>query len=164
MEAVNLGAPCEDCAGGRRAYTSAALHFGGLPPRNTYLTAEASQTSGAGPHEEWRTYTVEWGEGVIQWFVDDELFLRLTDDDWFTEARAARGRDAAPFDQPFYLMANLAVGGRWPEGENLGGVDADAFPAELKIDWVRVEQCAGDAETGRACLSQAPWSGEVKGP
>lgn len=64
------------------------------------------------------------------------------------------GNAGAPFDQPFYVMANLAVGGRWPERDNEKGLDPDALPAELQIDWIRVFQCAGDRETGRACMTQ----------
>ena len=40
----------------------------------------------------------------------------------------------APFDQPFFLTMNLAVGGRF-----LGNPDATTkFPAEMVVDYVRV--------------------------
>ena len=44
-----------------------------------------------------------------------------------------------PFRHPFYLLVNLAVGGRWP-GNDAGGVQ---LPATMLIDWIRVH----DAET-----------------
>ncbi len=44
---------------------------------------------------------------------------------------------AWPFDQPFYLKLNLAIGGNWG---GLHGVDQTIFPAEYSIDYVRVYQ------------------------
>lgn len=164
MEAVNLGTPCEECLGGVENRTSGALHFGARPPKNTYLFNKTGGQPVGGPSDDWHTYTVEWADGVIQWFVDDQIFMRITEDDWFTASRRARSGSAAPFDQPFYLMINLAVGGRLAEEENGAGFDPNSFPAELLIDWVRVEQCAGDEETGRACLSDQAWNGQPRGP
>lgn len=164
MEAVNLQTPCADCAQRLETRTSSALHFGAPIPDNTYLFLKADESDGPGPSEEWRTYTVEWAQDQIQWFVDDQLFLRITSDQWFTASPLAKGRPHAPFDQPFYLMFNLAVGGNLAEKSNKGGFDPGAFPATLWVDWVRVEQCADDPATGKACLSTAPWSGEAQGP
>lgn len=164
MEAVNLGTPCEECPGGVERRTSGALHFGDLAPDNTYWFNKIEGDRVPGPSEEFRVYTVEWAEGVIQWMVDDKVFMRITSDDWYTGAPEAEGRAHAPFDQPFYLMLNLAVGGNLAEKSNGGGFEPASFPAEMVVDWVRVEQCAGDRETGRACLSQQDWDGEPMGP
>ena len=164
MEAVNLETPCEDCVDGVERRTSGAVHFGGHAPDNTYLFNKTAGDRTPGPSEEWRVYSVEWAEGVMQWLVDGEVFLRLTSDEWFTEAPEAEGRPHAPFDQPFYLMLNLAVGGNLAEKSNGGGFDPDTFPAELQADWVRVEQCTADIETGRACLSRQDWDGVPMGP
>ncbi len=164
MEAVNLETPCEDCPGGVERRTSGALHFGALAPGNTYWFAKSDGLGRPGPSDEWRVYTLEWGEGVLQWLVDGEIFLRLESDDWHTVAPEAEGRTFAPFDQPFFLSLNLAVGGNLPEKSNKAGFDPAAFPAQLLVDWVRVEQCAGDMETGLACLSDQEWNGEPMGP
>ena len=42
-----------------------------------------------------------------------------------------------PFDQPFYLILNLAIGGNW--GGKMG-VANDIFPNRFEIDYVRVYQ------------------------
>lgn len=73
-------------------------------------------------------------------------------DQWNTARPQAKGRPAAPFDQPFYLMANLAVGGRLAEENNAKGVAADSFPAQFAIGWLRVYRCASDPDTGQACI------------
>lgn len=66
-------------------------------------------------------------------------------------AGEGRGR-AAPFDQPFYVMANLAVGGRLSEESNAGGLAAKSFPAQFALDWIRGYRCASDPATARACI------------
>ena len=53
----------------------------------------------------------------------------------FEFANEGTGPDAWPFDQPFHLLMNLAVGGDWGGAQ---GVDAAAFPAWMEVDYVRV--------------------------
>ena len=163
MEAVNLGGECVECADGIFEKTSGALHFGGRPPNNTYWYGENEGSSEPGAWREWRVYAVEWGAGLIQWFVDGKLFLQISSDMWYTDSGVGASRPHAPFDQPFYLMINLAVGGNLVE-KNGGGLDPRSFPAEMLVDWVRVEQCSGDLATGRRCMNDLPWDGTVKGP
>lgn len=87
---------------------------------------------GDGFHE----YSVEWEPGEIRWYVDGSEVLVVND--WFS---AVEGEDdkpyPAPFDQPFFVQMNLAVGGNWP-----GNPDAttDFSKAQFEIDYVRVYQ------------------------
>ena len=84
--------------------------------------------------EDFHEYSVEWEPGEIRWYIDDELYLTVND--WFT---AEAGKDEkpypAPFDQPFFVQMNLAVGGTWP-GDPDDTTDFDN--AEFQIDYVRV--------------------------
>ena len=81
-------------------------------------------------------YSVEWEPGEIRWYIDGNLYN--TANDWFT---AVQGEDEkpypAPFDQPFFVQMNLAVGGTWP-----GNPDetTDFDKAEFEVDYVRVYQ------------------------
>ena len=81
-------------------------------------------------------YSVEWEPGEMRFYTDDKLVLTVND--WFT---AEEGQDdkpyPAPFNQPFFVQMNLAVGGDWP-----GNPDAstDFDKAEFLIDYVRVYQ------------------------
>ena len=95
---------------------------------------------------------MEWGEGLIRFLVDDRVHMVVTPEQWDTGSPRAEGNVNAPFDQPFYVMANLAVGGRWPERDNEKGLAQGSLPAQFEIDWIRVYQCATDLETGRACM------------
>ena len=153
LEAVNIGAKCKQCEGGRgENRTISALHFGNFPPQNKFVDSRTALPDLALPSDDFHVYAVEWGEGLIRFLVDDRVHLTVTADQWSTAAPNAKGRPAAPFDQPFYLMANLAVGGRLSEENNAKGVAARTFPAQFAIDWIRVYQCASDPETGRACM------------
>ncbi len=81
-------------------------------------------------------YSVEWEPGEFRYYIDGELYLTVND--WFT---AVSGEDEkpypAPFNQPFFVQMNLAVGGNWP-----GNPDetTDFDKAEFEIDYVRVYQ------------------------
>jgi beta-glucanase (GH16 family) len=153
MESVNLGALCAECEGGHgENRTSGAIHFGEHHPNNRFLVKHTRLPGAAPPGESWHVFAVEWAEGVIDWYVDDRRFWRATSADWRNGAIAPDAAAAAPFNQPFYLMLNLAVGGRLPEGRNERRFDPSTFPAVLLVDWVRVHRCASDPETGRACM------------
>jgi beta-glucanase (GH16 family) len=74
------------------------------------------------------TYALQWTTNRIQWFVDGNLYQTQTN--WST----ATAPYPAPFDQPFYIIMNLAVGGDYG-----GNPDSTTrFPGELQVDYVRV--------------------------
>ena len=135
LETINLGAPCETCAGGRENRIFGTIHFGedGEAGHRHYGGHVAPAPSADGFH----VYAVEWSPGEIVWLVDGQRYFRAGPEDW----KPASGEAGpAPFDQPFHLILNLAFGGAWPEGANAKGVDAAALPAVMEIDWVRVSQ------------------------
>ena len=73
-------------------------------------------------------YLLEWTTNTISWYVDGQWYETQTR--WST----AGGAYPAPFNQPFYIIMNLAVGG------NYGG-DPDTntvFPGDMQVDYVRV--------------------------
>ncbi|MCK2244637.1 MULTISPECIES: family 16 glycosylhydrolase [unclassified Crossiella] len=82
--------------------------------------------------DNFHTYSVEWGPGEINWFVDGRHYHRVTPDDLPSGAPWA-------FDKPFFMLLNLAVGGVWP-----GSPDASTrFPQQLVVDHIRVYSWAG---------------------
>jgi hypothetical protein len=56
----------------------------------------------------------------------DPLLYRNENDGW----------KSWPYDHPFHLVVNLAVGGMW--GRAGGGIDDTIFPQRLLVDYVRV--------------------------
>lgn len=120
------------------------LHFGSRWPGNT----EASTTYGlpsSGTIADFHVYALEWEPGAIRWYVDGHCFA--TQDFWWSSGKTKPAREAdlnpwpAPFDRPFTIVMNLAVGGRF-----LGNPDRTTpFPAEMLVDYVRVyEKVGGD--------------------
>ena len=73
-------------------------------------------------------YRVDWRQDRLDFFVDDKQY--------FTYQRTNQ-EGAWPFDQPHYLILNLAIGGDWG-GKH--GIDDSIFPCEYLIDYVRVYQ------------------------
>lgn len=86
--------------------------------------------------DDFHEYSVEWEPGEMRFYIDGEHYHTVND--WFT---AVDGEDEkpypAPFNQPFFVQMNLAVGGTWP-----GNPDetTDFSKAEFEIDYVRVYQ------------------------
>ncbi|MFI3332632.1 MAG: family 16 glycosylhydrolase [Rikenellaceae bacterium] len=77
--------------------------------------------------EEFHTYTLEWDENQLSSYIDGIKY--------FTFKNNYEGADSWPFDEPFHLLLNLAIGG------NLGGrygVDDSLFPHSFEIDYVRI--------------------------
>jgi beta-glucanase (GH16 family) len=81
---------------------------------------------------EFHVYALEWSPDRIDIFVDDSLY--------FTYVNEHEGWEAWPFDQPFYLILNLAIGGDW--GRAGGGIDNEIFPARMLVDYARVYRLA----------------------
>ena len=121
--------------------TTGALHFGGPWPRNVHL-AHASPFPGKNAAEAFHVYALEWNAEEISWSVDGRLCRRRKRIEWFSES--ARQNPSAPFDQPFHLIINVAVDGRFFDGtkQRADHLPGDAFPQVLQIDYVRVFQWA----------------------
>lgn len=77
---------------------------------------------------QYHTYGMQWDNQYIRMFVDGNKIYEIY------IGNNSGGTDE--FHRPFYLLLNVAVGGNWP-GFN---IDNNAFPQEMKVDYVRVYQ------------------------
>jgi len=146
-----FGAQCDDCGASKTENrSSAALHFGRSWPQNQFRFKNHILPNGMNAYH---IFALEWSEGQMDWFVNDQKIFAMTQDEWFTGIVAKDDNKFAPFDQPFYLMLNLAVGGNLPDNRNEKTFNPNSFPSDLLVDWVRVYQCEGDIETSKKCLS-----------
>ncbi len=108
------------------------IHYG-----NPHSESQGKHTLEKGNFsDEYHTFSVEWEPGKINWYVDGKLIH--TENDWYS-ATEGQGEITypAPFDQPFYIILNLAVGGNWP-----GNPDetTDFDKAAFMVDYVKVFQ------------------------
>ena len=101
-----------------------------------------------GSLEEFHTYSIVWEEGSFVWLVDGEPFATKIADQWST---SGSNEAAAPFDKPFHLILNLAIGGKLPEERGVGGVSEKGFPKRMEIDFVRVWKCEPETDSDPAC-------------
>lgn len=79
-------------------------------------------------HSEFHLYVVEWFPDHLDFYFDD---VKL-----FTYNKEKGGPTVWPFDRPFYLILNNAVGGDWCRQN--GGIGDTPFPQKLVVDYVRV--------------------------
>ncbi|TYA12291.1 glycoside hydrolase family 16 protein [Paenibacillus faecis] len=141
--------------------SSGAIHFGGQWPANTYLSGEYHFPAGQTIASDYHVYSVVWEEDNIKWYVDGKFFFKATRDQWYSSA--APNNPNAPFDQPFYLIMNLAIGGNFDGGVTPGPGD---IPATLQVDYVRVYKDGGGqnpGEPGPGSPSTIVIGDEVKG-
>ncbi|MFO7610447.1 MAG: family 16 glycosylhydrolase [Candidatus Krumholzibacteriia bacterium] len=129
-----------------------ALHFGGQWPENT-STGGSTTLGGASFADDFHVYAVEWEPDQIRWYVDGVLFMTRTSAQWYSDG--APGNPRAPFDQPFYLILNTAVGGWYTGCTEPGCVTAD-LPQQYVIDYVRVYQDIANFPPTVAITSPAP--------
>ena len=144
VEAVNLGTECKKCDGGKENRVVGTIHYGGEWPKNTYKGNKAELPPSA---DGFYTVAVEWQEGQIDWYLNDKKYSTLKSSDWRSKALFSKLPKHAPFDQSFFILMNLAIGGNYAESQNEGGVSLEGFPKTLEVDWVRVYQRAPDFET-----------------
>ena len=90
--------------------------------------------------DEFHTFAVEWEPGEIRWYCDGVNYK--TANDWFTK-KPGFGEQTfpAPFDQPFYIIFNVAVGGSWVGyPDETTDFDPKKDDAKMYIDYVKVYQ------------------------
>lgn len=72
-------------------------------------------------------YALEWTPNIMKVYKDNVLY--------FTFKNEGTGHKAWPFNKPFHLVLNAAVGGSWG---GVKGVDNSVFPQKMVVDYVRV--------------------------
>ena len=113
--------------GANANYVSSSLHANAhVHSNNTQVTHEMYL---AGAEDDFHTYAIEWTAKNITTYVDGRVQLSYDN--------RGLGRDDWPYDDPFYIIFNLAWGGSWGGQQ---GVDESALPATLEVDYVRVFQ------------------------
>lgn len=106
-----------------------SLHAPNYNPSATYTLP-----GGATYDQAFHTFAVEWDPGEVRFYVDDVLYE--------TQDQSGVGGGTWEFNQPFFFIMNVAVGGNWP-----GSPDSTStFPQTLKVDWIRAYSKNGTDE------------------
>ncbi len=100
-------------------HTGTFNHIKGTQKGKSFYVPDSEET--------FHLYAIEWFPEKIDFFIDETKV--------FTFKNTRGGPDEWPFDKPFHLILNIAVGGNWG-GKH--GVDNNIFPATMEVDYVRV--------------------------
>jgi len=90
--------------------------------------AKGGQSVLGHPEKDFHIYAAEWTPDRIELFVDDKKYFSF-------DTRLAQNDGQNPFQNPHYLILNLALGGSWG-----GPIDDTIFPQRLTVDYVRIYQ------------------------
>jgi len=144
MEGFNTGVPDSGRVGG-------ATQYGMMWP-NYYPMDEHYHPIGK-LTEDFHVYAVEWEADEMRWFIDGDHYMTQRSEAWYSYIWG--GQDTgfhvptarAPFDQPFHIILNLAIG-----GNAVGQADTD-WPEDrrFEVDYVRVYQCDSGNADGTGC-------------
>ena len=78
------------------------------------------------------THSLLWTPETLKVALDGRVYFEYEND--------KTGEGSWPFDKPHHIIMNIAVGGSWGGRE---GIDEEAFPAKMEVDYVRVYQAGG---------------------
>ncbi|MDA3882637.1 MAG: family 16 glycosylhydrolase [Bacteroidales bacterium] len=108
-------------------------------------TNKGNSTTISDPHTNWHIYSLEWNAENVSFYCDGNLVFSFDNEhntykEW-------------PFDKPFHLLLNIAVGGGWGGTE---GIDDNIFPQRMLVDYVRVYE-----ESDTPPVEQAAYGGNA---
>jgi beta-glucanase (GH16 family) len=90
------------------------------------LTGKISLPDGKRLCDDFHTYAMEWDPESVRFFMDGQLYCTRT-------AKDVPGKKW-DFDQPFFILLNVAVGGSWPGSPD----ETSTYPQTMLVDYVRV--------------------------
>ncbi len=85
------------------------------------------------PVTDWHTYGVIWTADYFSFYYDDITTYMVTKDRW--QSWSAYAGTSAPFNQNFFILLNLAIGGQFISQQL---PDDSQLPCQMQVDYVRV--------------------------
>ena len=100
------------------------VHFGPAFPNNQ-SSGGTYYLSGEDFNDRFHVFSIIWSFDYIGFMVDDIIYKEID--------RTSLNGQNYPFNNPFFLILNVAIGGNWPGAPD----DTTEFPAEMEIDYIR---------------------------
>ena len=111
---------------------SGALHYGSVWPNNVSYSEEYELKDS--DITEYHIYTLEWDPTKITWLVDGVEYASRSN--WYSILSDGTGYPyPAPFDEKFYILFNIAVGGNFDQAAT--EIEIGENGASMDIDYVR---------------------------
>ena len=104
------------------------IHYGANTSQHQYIGNSTALSGTAKFSDEFHVFSIVWEQDKITWLLDDVQFYQITN--------ATVAPAAYPFNNDFFFIFNVAVGGQWP-GDPDGSTN---FPQRMIVDYVRVFQ------------------------
>lgn len=103
----------------------ATMHW--AQPNGSRQLYTTTYTRASGTYaDKFHVYSLVWEADQIEIFIDDISYNKFD--------KSKVGGAAYPFNEPFFLIFNVAVGGDWPGSPDAASV----FPQQMAVDYVRV--------------------------
>jgi beta-glucanase (GH16 family) len=109
-----------------------SLHYAGAGGCQTSTNTIA--LPGASAASDWHVFAVEWSSKQVRFFADGTMYNAVDQPVWSGSVAGAPG---GPFDQPFHIILNLAVGGNYVGGQAVD-LQPGGPPWQMMVDYVRV--------------------------
>jgi beta-glucanase (GH16 family) len=103
------------------------MHWASNSGQDTYLNNNyvlASQDFS----QQFHVFSIVWAQDSVKWLVDDNQY--------FSGIKANVTNGPWPFNNPFFFIFNVAVGGNWPGAPD----NTTSFPQRMFVDYIRVFQ------------------------
>ncbi len=114
---------------------SGTLHFTDDDNKHAYKTGnKVFDVSKEGTIADYHVYGIIWRKEKISWYCDDEVYMSVNISDWMTDSYK---ESSSPFDKPFHILFNMAVGGDYDNGVL---PPSDFEESCMDIDYLRVYQ------------------------
>lgn len=120
---------------GDKDATLSSIHF-----KNTSGQREFKTDGYAATDNQWHNFAAVWSENEVNFFVDWNFVMRATPAD-------LKGANW-PFNENFYLILNMAMGG------DAGAINNNGLPKNMEIDWIRVYQRKQDLEIQGTAMAE----------
>ena len=103
----------------------------GTVHNRAYFPGNGQQRKGSvvvsGVERAFHIYSLEWTPEIVRVFMDGSPY--------FSYYNQGHGWEAWPYDHPYHLIFNLAIGGTW--GSSGGPTDDSIFPVRMEVDYIR---------------------------
>lgn len=106
------------------AVIEANIHYEPRSGRHASMGAVAVRLEEGWFADNFHVFELEWDAGSLRWYVDGRQFA----------ATSISGGEFTEFHQPFFILLNIAVGGRAAGPPD----ESTPFPQTMYVDWVRV--------------------------
>lgn len=105
------------------------VHYGNNFAQHQYSGGSSLSSDGSKFSEQFHVFSIIWEENSIKFLLDDQEYFDITPTDMI-------GGQPYPFNQDFFFIFNIAVGGTWPGSPD----NTTIFPQRMAVDYVRVFQ------------------------